>query len=212
MLGASVIAVAGASTVAVLALTMVLTLILGTGLPATPAYILTVSLLAPSLAVLGAEAILVHLFVFYFAILSDVSPPVCMTTYAAAGIAKAEPMKAAMEGMRLSYAGFLVPFAFMYRPGITLAGPWSAVLRDVAIVAVLMAMAAVALTGWLRVPLTWLERVLVFSAAVLLVEPSTSFLLASAALVALAGASVATRRVVAKRTGLRVDASPEMPR
>jgi TRAP-type uncharacterized transport system fused permease subunit len=199
LFGTALIALVQHFTPLILMLTMMVTLILGIGLPATPSYILTVALLAPSLAVTGVETILIHLFVFYFAILADVSPPVCVATYAAAGLAGADPMKAGMEGLRVSFAGFVVPFIFIYRPALTLRGSWDAVLLAVAVAILIMLLSAVALTGWLKVPLNLWERALLLSGAIVLVHPSAIALGISVVLIGASALLLAARLVIARR-------------
>jgi TRAP transporter 4TM/12TM fusion protein len=199
MFGTALIAMVEQLLPLILLLTMVVTLILGIGLPATPSYILTVALLAPSLSILGVETVLIHLFVFYFAILADVSPPVCLATYAAAGLAGADPMKAGMEGLKVSFAGFLVPFMFIYHPALTLKGSWESILLDVALGILIVFIAAVALTGWLRVPLNLWERGLLLSGTIVLVHPSTTAIAIAAALIGASVVLVAVRLALARR-------------
>ena len=91
-------------------------IILGMGLPTTAAYVIAASILAPSLIKLGLTPLTSHLFVFYFACLSAITPPVALAAYAGAGIAKCSPMTTAVEACKLGFAGFMVPFAFCYNP------------------------------------------------------------------------------------------------
>jgi TRAP transporter 4TM/12TM fusion protein len=199
MFGTAVISIGEEMMPVILVLAMLVTLILGIGLPATPSYILTVSMLAPSLSVLGLEPILIHLFVFYFAILADVSPPACVTTYAAAGLAGADPMKAGMQGLRASFTGFLVPFIFVYRPALTLSGSWPSVLAAIAVTAFIVWATAVALVGWAKVPLTMWERALVLAGAMVMVYPAASFLAGGLALTGAAALLVLLRRALVRR-------------
>ena len=104
-------------------LTAVAGIVLGMGMPTTPAYIVMVSLLVPALIKLGVVAPAAHMFAFYFAILSAITPPVALAVFAAAGLAKAD-MWAAGLGRRCASAraGFIVPFMFVYEPALLLIG------------------------------------------------------------------------------------------
>jgi TRAP transporter 4TM/12TM fusion protein len=99
-------------------LVMLVTLILGAGLPTTPAYVITVSVAAGALSFFNVPIIGAHLFVFYFAILADVSPPVGVTAFAAAGIAGSPPMKTSVLTTKFAFAGFIVPFVFVANPAL----------------------------------------------------------------------------------------------
>ncbi len=103
-----------------LALVMVVSLILGMGLPTTGAYILASALGVPVLTKLGFEPLAAHLFVFYYAIISNITPPVALAAYAAASIAGSEPNKTGFTACRLGFLAFVTPFAFCYDPGILL--------------------------------------------------------------------------------------------
>lgn len=103
-----------------LALVMVVSLILGMGLPTTGAYILASALGVPVLTRLGFEPLAAHLFVFYYAIISNITPPVALAAYAAASIAGSNPNKTGFTACRLGFLAFVTPFAFCYDPGILL--------------------------------------------------------------------------------------------
>ncbi len=103
-----------------LILTMMACLVLGMGMPTLPAYLIIIIIMGPAITKFGIPELAVHLFVLYFGILSNVTPPVAIAAYAAAPIARASPMRIAMAGLRLSFAGFLVPFFFVFNPGLIL--------------------------------------------------------------------------------------------
>jgi TRAP-type uncharacterized transport system fused permease subunit len=112
-----------------------------------------------------------HLFIFYFGALSNVTPPVSLAAFAAAGIAGSPPMRTAVTGMGLASAGFLVPFAFVYGPGLLLIGsPGTIAVAILTGLAGVVALAA-AVVGWLRGPLGPVDRALLAAAAVALVFP-----------------------------------------
>ncbi|HZD06466.1 MAG TPA: TRAP transporter large permease subunit, partial [Longimicrobiales bacterium] len=143
----------------------------GMGLPTTAAYVVLAALGAPALVSLGVPVLAAHLFIFYFGAISNVTPPVSLAAYAAAGIAGAEPLRTAWTGLGLAAAGFLVPFAFVYGQGLLLAGPiWGVILGIATGVAGVTALAA-AVVGYARRPLAAWERGVLAAAAVALVFP-----------------------------------------
>jgi TRAP transporter 4TM/12TM fusion protein len=153
-----------------LVLTMLVCLVLGMGIPTIPNYIITSSLAAPALLELGVPLIVSHMFVFYFGIMADLTPPVALAAFAAAPIAKESGMKIGMQAMRIAIAGFIVPFMAVYAPALMLqGGTW----WDTSYV-VFKALIAITLWGgtaigfWLA-PLNLFERVWAFVAAGFLV-------------------------------------------
>jgi len=126
---------------------------------------------APALVELGVPLLGAHLFIFYFGALSNVTPPVSLAAFAAAGIAGSPPMRTALTGMGLAAAGFLVPFAFVYGPGLLLVGsPGTIALAILTGLAGVVALAA-SVVGWLRGPLSPWDRAVLAAAAVALVFP-----------------------------------------
>ena len=99
-----------------LVLMMITCIILGTGLPTIPTYIITASLAAPALLKLGVPLIVSHMFVFYYGIIADLTPPVALAALAAAPIAKASPDAIGWQATRIALAGFLIPFMAVYEP------------------------------------------------------------------------------------------------
>lgn len=95
-------------------------IIMGSGVPTTPTYIILAAIVAPALAGLGVPQLATHFFVFYYGVLADVTPPVALAAFAAAGIARSEPMRTGMTAFRLSMGKALVPFAFVYSPSLLL--------------------------------------------------------------------------------------------
>jgi TRAP transporter 4TM/12TM fusion protein len=153
-----------------LVLTMLVCLVLGMGIPTIPNYIITSSLAAPALLELGVPLIVSHMFVFYFGIMADLTPPVALAAFAAAPIAKESGMKIGMQAMRVAIAGFIVPYMAVYAPSLMLqGGTW----WDTGYI-VFKALVAIALWGgtaigfWLA-PLNWFERLWAFVAAAFLV-------------------------------------------
>lgn len=103
-----------------LVFTAIACIVMGAGVPTTPTYIILASIVAPTLAQLGVPQLATHFFVFYYGVLADVTPPVALAAFAAAGIARSEPMRTGMTAFRLSMGKALVPFAFVYTPALLL--------------------------------------------------------------------------------------------
>jgi TRAP-type uncharacterized transport system fused permease subunit len=145
--------------------------VLGTGIPTTPAYIIAVAVAAVALGKFGVPVLAAHLFVFYYAVLADVTPPDAVTAFAAANIAGCEPMSTGLQAFRLGFAGFLVPFAFVLNPELLLSGtPFSIVLMTLKTVVAVLWLAG-GIIGHFLYPLTGLQRCLFGGAAALLIWP-----------------------------------------
>ncbi len=143
--------------------------VLGTGIPTTAAYIIAVTIGAAALGNLGVSVLAAHLFVFYYAVLSDLTPPDAVTAFAAANIAGSEMMATGMEAFKLGIAGFLVPFAFVYHPELLLKGSWPAIILMSVFAGCSAVALAVALVGHGLGPLGLWERGALFVAAGLMV-------------------------------------------
>ncbi len=159
------------SLFASLFLTMIVCLILGMGIPTIPNYIITSSIAAPALLKLGVPLIVSHMFVFYFGIMADLTPPVALAAFAAASIAKASPMRIGYKATQIAIAGFVVPYMAIYDPALMLQGNWT--LLTVAYVAFKAVLAislwAVMTIGYMWQPVGLFGRVFAFIAAALLV-------------------------------------------
>ncbi len=176
--GQFIVSVGGSSLFLSLLLTMVTCLILGMGIPTIPNYIITSSLAGPALLHLGVPLIVTHMFVFYFGILADLTPPVALAAFAAAPIAKESGLKIGLEAVRIALAGFVVPFMAVYTPALMLqdGGPLATEIGYPAAVVYILFKACLAVMLWgaagigfLRRPLPWWERGLATVAAFSLV-------------------------------------------
>jgi len=114
---------AGGLLLPALILVMITCIIIGLGLPCTPAYIIAVTIGGPAMMALGVDLLPAHLFVFYFAILGEITPPVCIAAYCAASIAKTPPLATGFEAARLAFIGYMIPFIFVYNKSLLLQGP-----------------------------------------------------------------------------------------
>lgn len=175
--GSWVISLGEKSLFLALIMTMLLSILLGTGIPTIPTYIITAALAAPALAKLGVPLIASHMFAFYYGIMADLSPPVALAALAAAPIAKENPDKIGWEAMRIALAGYVIPFIFVYSPALMLqAGdPMAAKLGFYGAVALATFKALVAIAlfgmvaiGFLFTRLTLIERVVALGAAMCL--------------------------------------------
>ncbi len=166
-----VIALAQNSLVLALVLTAMAGIVLGMGMPTTPAYIVMVALLVPALVKLGVVLPAAHMFALYFAVLSAITPPVALAVFAAAALAKANMWRAGFEAMRVAAAGFIVPFMFVFEPALLAIGEWDAIaLATLSATVGVMALAA-ALYGYLLAPLAMWQRVALGVSAILLIKP-----------------------------------------
>ena len=154
-----------------LTLTAIAGIILGMGMPTTPAYIVMVSLLVPALVKLGAIAPAAHMFAFYFAILSAITPPVALAVYAAASLAKTDLWKAGWEAVRIGAAGFIVPFMFVYEPSLLLIGDWQDIASSFVSATIGTIILAASLQGYLIRSATMWQRAVLFVAAICLIKP-----------------------------------------
>jgi TRAP transporter 4TM/12TM fusion protein len=146
--------------------------VLGTGIPTTAAYVIAVTIGAAAMGSLGVGVLAAHLFVFYYAVLSDITPPDAITAFAAANLAGSEMMSTGIEAFKLGIAGFLVPFAFVYQPALLLQGSWLSVAKAFVLTAVGVVCLAAAFIGHAWGPLRKTQRALLVAAAVLLVFPA----------------------------------------
>jgi TRAP transporter 4TM/12TM fusion protein len=154
------VVVQAAQGVLILAMILIFAVVsvLGTGIPTTAAYVIAVTVGAAAMGNLGVSLLAAHLFVFYYAVLSDLTPPDAVTAFAAANIAGADMFATGIEAFRLGVAGFLVPFAFVYHPELLLKGTWAqialmtgfAALSAVALASAVVGQGQSALGTWLR--------------------------------------------------------------
>ncbi|NDL56128.1 TRAP transporter permease [Phytoactinopolyspora mesophila] len=178
----------------VLIFTMLACLILGMGLPTTANYVVTATIAAPILlSEFDVPIIAAHLFVFYFGILADITPPVCLAAYAGSGIAGANPLKSGVTALRIAIVGFIIPFIFVLEPALLLQDTNVGEVLPVVVTA-LLGMLAVSsgLTGYLLRSASRLERILLVAAGIALVVPEWTA--AIPALVVLLGIALVQHR------------------
>jgi TRAP transporter 4TM/12TM fusion protein len=190
-----VITLAQNSLVLALALTALAGIVLGMGMPTTPAYIVMVSLLVPAIIKLGAVTPAAHMFAFYFAILSAITPPVALAVFAAAGLAKANMWATGWAAMRAAAPAYIVPFMFVYEPALLLIGDWTTSLHATLTATFGVILLSAGLFGYLLRPASPWQRAVLIVAALLLIKPGWITDLAGLALAVLvAGVQLTSAR------------------
>ena len=166
-----VLFLAGDSLIPALIMTMLAGIVLGMGMPTTPAYIVQAALLIPALIKLGVLKIAAHMFVFYFSTISAITPPVAMAVYAAAGIGGAKLWPTGIWAMRIAATGFIVPFMFVYGPSLLFIGSaFDIITSGISASFGVIALAA-GMMGWFVKEVKIWERIILLIAAVLLIKP-----------------------------------------
>ncbi|WP_067730555.1 TRAP transporter permease [Oceanobacillus damuensis] len=171
---AGIIALSGGYLIFALIFTMIACIILGMGLPTTANYVVTATVAAPVLInEFGVAPIAAHMFVFYFGIIADITPPVCLAAYAGAGIARANPFKTGVTAVKLAIAAFIIPYIFIYNPILVLVDVTAVNLVISGMTAVLgMTAVSSSVIGYLiRNSYSW-ERILLFAAGIMLIIPN----------------------------------------
>ncbi len=171
-LGNGLVELAGGNLPLTLILTMITSIILGMGVPTTANYIITSTIAAPALIQLGVHPLAAHLFVFYFGIVADITPPVALAAYAASGIAKSNPMMTGITSTKLAIGAFLTPFIFVYNPAMLWVGTtWYTITQTLITSCIGMTAIGASMIGFLLTPMNWAERGLFFVGGLMMVHP-----------------------------------------
>ncbi|WP_288334966.1 TRAP transporter permease [Cloacibacillus porcorum] len=182
----AIVAAAGGSKILTLIFTMCASIVLGTGLPTTANFIVTSTMAAPALFQLGVPPMAAYMFVFYFGIAADLTPPVALAAYAGAGIAGADPMKTGVTAFKLALAGFLVPYIYVYSPMLLFIDVVPLEMIQAICTALIgVFLLAMFTIGYFKAPLAWYMRLLAFGGALGLMIPGTVSDLAGLAVLAL---------------------------
>ncbi|ENW87307.1 hypothetical protein F906_00532 [Acinetobacter pseudolwoffii] len=167
--------------------TMIASMILGMGLPSIPAYIITATMAAPALANFDIPILVAHMFVFYFGLFANITPPVALAAFAGAGIAGGDPMRTGFQALRLSLAGFIVPFLFVYNPAMLMIDTtdiavnakeftlpaWNVILSiTITSIAGILALGA-AVEGYFKTSMNWFWRIFLGVGALMMIVPET---------------------------------------
>ncbi|MDR1946703.1 MAG: TRAP transporter permease [Desulfovibrio sp.] len=187
-----IVGLAGGHLLPTMILTVLCSILLGMGVPTTANYIIQATISAPAMIQLGVEPIAAHLFVFYFGIVADITPPVALAAFAGAGIAGSNPLKTGFEAFRLGIAAYLVPFIFVLNPVLVMVQPEGTgtaffillALKAAGTAVVGMVCIAIGLTGYFRVRCRPWERILLTATGILLIDPDTLTDLAGASILA----------------------------
>ena len=196
----AIVAIGAGNLFLSLVLTMIASIVLGMGLPSIPTYIITSTMAAPALATLGVEPLVAHMFVFYFGLFANLTPPVALAAFAAAGLSGADPVRTGFQSMRLSLAGYIIPFIFVYNPAMLLQEVTVMEAIQVAITGTIgVLLLSIAVEGHLMTKVNWVLRIVFFGAAIFAMLPGTF-----TDLIGLGVAAVALiiQCIVAKKAGL----------
>lgn len=154
-----------------LVITMFISFILGMGLPTTAAYAICASAIAPALIKLGVIPLAAHLFIFYYACLSAITPPVALAAFAAAGIAQTNMWKVGLTAVKIAAAGYIVPYMFIYCPTLLMKGEWWQILSSLTSACIGTFCLAAGIQGWFLKPILWPQRALMIAASMGLIIP-----------------------------------------
>jgi TRAP-type uncharacterized transport system fused permease subunit len=154
-----------------LIMTMLAAIVLGSGLPTTPSYILLTALLIPAIMKLGVIEPAAHMFAFYYAVLSAITPPVALAVFASAGLAKADIWDSSRAAMKIGAAGFIIPFMFVYQPALLMIGDWPTIIWSFTTSSIGIALFAGGLHGYFLKAASHWQRLLLTAGGVCLVFP-----------------------------------------
>ncbi|MCB1417942.1 MAG: TRAP transporter fused permease subunit [Notoacmeibacter sp.] len=156
----------------ILVLTALSSFILGMGLPTSAAYLLLAVLVAPALTQLGVEPIVGHMFIFYYGLVSAITPPVALAAYAAASISGAGANETAVESIRLGFVKLMAPFLFVTMPGLLMIGSVPEIAASIALAVFGLSCLTIAFAGWLARPMAWSERGVLALASLAVLSPA----------------------------------------
>ena len=167
----TIISIGGKSLMFTLVFTMITCMILGMGLPSIPSYIITSTIAAPALVQLGIPALVAHMFCFYFAMFANLTPPVALAAFAAAGIAGGSPMKTGWASVKLALAGFILPYMFVYNTDLLLLDtPLAKAIQVAVTAAVGVFLISTAVEGFLFTKVSIVLRIASLIGAYLLID------------------------------------------
>lgn len=183
-MGSILVGIANGNLFLTLFFTMITSLILGIGVPTTANYVITSTIAAPALLMLGVNIIPAHMFVFYFGIIADVTPPVCLAAVAASGIAKSEPMKTGIQATRLAIAAFLIPYIFVFSPRILMIDSTPMLLIfDIFTALIGITCVASSLTGYFKTHMSIIERLLFAAGGILMLMTGAQYVAIGTAMI-----------------------------
>ncbi|MCP4624544.1 MAG: TRAP transporter fused permease subunit [bacterium] len=166
-----IIGASSGSVFLALVLAAVVSLIMGMGIPTTAAYVLAASVVGPALKMMGVNLLSAHMFIFYCAILSGLTPPVCTAVFAASTIAQAGWLKVAGVSIRLAIMKYIIPFFFIYRPSILFLGHWYQIVETIIVTWMSATLFAIGTVGYYRLPINIFLRGVILVVALVLIIP-----------------------------------------
>ena len=171
-LASGLLALSGGLLLPTMFFTMITSLILGMGVPTTANYVITSTIAAPALIQMDVPVLAAHMFVFYFGIIADVTPPVALAAYAASGISGGKPLLTGVNASKLAIAAFIIPYIFVLSPELLMinATP-TGILWAVATAIIGMVGLSSAMIGYLYYHSTWYERIILFASGLLMIIP-----------------------------------------
>lgn len=174
-IGDAIIAMTQGHLVATLVVAMILSVLLGMGMPSTASYVMASVVAAPAIVLLGVNPLDAHMFVFFYAVLSTITPPVCVGAYTAAGIAGSDPNRTAFTAVKLALPGFIVPFIFVLAPEILLTNVtnWAVTTQAVVTAIIGVFLLASASENYMMALMHWYERLLALIGSLVLLYPGT---------------------------------------
>jgi TRAP transporter 4TM/12TM fusion protein len=195
-----VVRLAQDTLLAALVLTMMAGIVLGMGMPTTPAYIIMTALLVPALIKLGVVTPAAHMFAFYFAILSAITPPVALAVFAAAGLAKSDLWASGWAAVKIGAAGFIVPFMFVFQPALLMIGDWPTILWSSVTASGGVVLFAAGLHGFLIAKASYWQRAALIVGGIGLIDPGVVTDILGAGIAAIVIATQVITRRTARET------------
>ncbi len=166
-----ILGIAGASQLVAMLFAAMVALILGMGMPTTAAYAIAAAVIAPGLTKIGVPVLVAHMFIFYFAVISAITPPVALASFAAAGMCNADPWKTSWIALKMGLATFIIPFMFFYAPVLLMQGEWTAIAQAFVSASIGVWFLAGSTEGWFGGKLAMPLRIVMFGAAICLIHP-----------------------------------------
>lgn len=171
-LGNGLVALSGGNLLLTLVFTMITSLILGMGAPTTANYVITSTIAAPALVLLGVPVLAAHMFTFYFGIIADITPPVALAAFAGSAIAKSNPLKTGVQASKLAIAAFIIPYMFVLNPAILLIDTTPLKIATMVVTAITgMIGISSAMEGYLLTHTNKIERALLLIGGLMLIDP-----------------------------------------
>lgn len=169
-----ILGIAGVNQLLAMVFAAMVALILGMGMPTTAAYAIAAAVLAPGLSKIGVEPLVAHMFIFYFAVISAITPPVALASFAAAGMCNGDPWKTSWAALKMGLATFLVPFMFFFSPALLMQGSAAEIVQVTVTGAIGVWFLAGSTEGWFGGKLAMPLRVVLFVAAIAVIVPETT--------------------------------------